>query len=363
MKMKYIIIKPQNPEEKLLFARIQTSASNLYNKLGSINLAESGLSPYNQKYLNNYLQEYTFYIRFYTQVLITTLRELKKPVEDSVFVDYGGGSGFFSFLAKDLGFKTVVYNDIYDVSVADTKILSKETGILIDHFVCGDIDVLADQINQSGLEVDLICSFEVIEHIYNLENWFRSAQKINGAVTLVFSSSANIKNPYIVQRLKKAQKKAELFGCEKVWGSKERDTIRPFLEIRKEIISELNPGLEANQVERLAKLTRGFNKEDIIKEVKEYLNSGKEIKPLAHPTNTCDPYTGNWSEHFINHKWLKDLVQHNGFDNISIKPGLYTFSENKLVFLIKKILNFLIRGCGSFGLMFSPIYILKVRKK
>ena len=360
--MKYVILKPQNREERILFDKIDSRAAVLFERIASLNLSKIGLSPYNQRYLNDYIQNYTFYIRFYTQVLIAGLRGLPKPPEKSVFIDYGGGSGLFSLLAKQTGFKTVVYNDIYDVSVADAKILSKKTGIQIDYFIGGDIDTLAGETGDLGISADLICSFEVLEHIYNLDDWFRKAIGIRGSYTLVFSSSANSGNPYIVRRLKKIQRRAELAGTEKVWGNKERDTTRPFLEIRKEIIADLCPGVGQEQLKRLAVLTRGYNREDIEKKIIQFRNTGEEPVPVQHPTNTCDPFTGNWSEHLIDFKMLIQSLMINGFEKAVIFPGLYTYSGNKFVYAVKKILNLTIRLSGRAGLLFSPVFILKAYK-
>jgi hypothetical protein len=46
----------------------------------------------------------------------------------------------------------------------------------------------------------------------------------------------------------------------------------------------------------LAKKTRGLMKDDIEKLVEEYIASGKITYQPDHPTNTCDPYTGNWAD-------------------------------------------------------------------
>ncbi|MBN2774351.1 MAG: methyltransferase domain-containing protein [Prolixibacteraceae bacterium] len=360
--MNYIITKSHSQVELNLFEKIEGRFETLYSKLKSVDLEEVGLSPYNQRYLKEYLDNYIFFARFYSQVFIEGLRDLKKPLEEAVFIDYGGGSGFFSFLAKETGFKKVIYNDIYDVSVADAQKLSEALAIQIDHFIEGDIEAVVNELERSGIRPDLICSFEVVEHIYDLKKWFNSAYKIKGEFSLVFSSSANIRNPYISYKLKNGHRKAELVGTEKTPGSKERDAVLPFFKIRETIISENFPVLVENEVRRLAKLTRGYNKKDIIKSVDEFLKSGSSVIPIVHPTNTCDPFTGNWTENLIGQKWLKKIIAGIGFKEVSIQPGLYTYSNNKFAYLVKKLLNVLIRLFGKKGLIFSPVYILKAKK-
>ena len=360
--MNFINIKPKNAKEKADFQKIEAAVTAVYQKLQNLDFAKTGLSEYNQRYLKEYLDNFTFFARFYTQVLVEALRVLNKPVKNATFVDYGGGSGFFSLLAKELGFGTVVYNDIYNVSVDDAKLLAKATGIKTDFFIEGDIDILVSELNAKNIRPDLICSFEVIEHIYKLEDWFKTAAKLNSSFSLVFSSSANSRNPYITRRLKKGQIKAEIEGSAKKWGSKKRDTVLPFLQVREEMISEKFPGLGEEIIHKLAIATRGMKKEDIFRAVEIFGETGEVIKPLPHPTNTCDPYTGNWSEHLIDFKWLKQIMAENGFSDISIKPGLYTWSDNKIVYAFKKFLNVFIRFYGKKGLILSPIYILKARK-
>ncbi|MBA7485996.1 hypothetical protein ES707_21548 [subsurface metagenome] len=56
------------------------------------------------------------------------------------FLDYGSGSGMLYLLAKQLGIGTVVYNDIYDVSCHDAKIIAKSIGNEADYYVQGNID-------------------------------------------------------------------------------------------------------------------------------------------------------------------------------------------------------------------------------
>lgn len=207
--MKYIIIKPKDHIEKALFDKIDRSAELIYKSFRNQDLGEIGISEYNQRYITHYIDNYTFYLQLYTQIFIVAIRELTIPIEEAVFIDYGGGSGMFSFLAKSTGFKTVVYNDIYDVSVADVKILSKNNGIEIDYFVCGDIGDLVKELNEQKIQANLVCSFDVLEHIYNIEGWFKYSIKLGHQFTLVFSSSANIKNYFISRRLKAVQPKAE----------------------------------------------------------------------------------------------------------------------------------------------------------
>jgi len=45
---------------------------------------------------------------------------------------------------------------------------------------------------------------------------------------------------------------------------------------------------------------------------------------IADPTNTCDPYTGNWCEHLIDFGWLERTVRSAGFCQVKILAGFYS---------------------------------------
>ncbi len=58
--------------------------------------------------------------------------------------------------------------------VVTKKLLQKNLDIVIDYYVCGGIEELIDKINYFKIKPDLICSFNVLEHIYDLERWLKA---------------------------------------------------------------------------------------------------------------------------------------------------------------------------------------------
>jgi 2-polyprenyl-3-methyl-5-hydroxy-6-metoxy-1,4-benzoquinol methylase len=332
----------------------------LPEKLSVLNLKDIGISDYNQKYLNQYIKDYRFYAGLYRQLLTTAIQELTKPIEESVFVDYGGGCGFLSMLAKETGFKTVIYCDIYDISCNDAQIIAEKAGIRIDHFITGSIEELVAETKQIQIYPDLICSFDVLEHIYNLEDFFRSVTKINDHFSLVFMTSATPYNPFIKKRLMKMQRTAEFQGTTEFWGMKKRDIKIPFLQARKQIIQDLLPETDDKTLNLLASQTRGLDISDISKEIEKYKETGMLLYKMKHPTNTCDPYTGNWTENLIDIEWLKSHLSQLNFQ-AKVSSGIYGFTTNKRLNFVKSILNFIIRRTGKIGLFLSPSYMLKAK--
>lgn len=341
---------------------IKNAISKLDRKLQKVDVSSLNISEYNQRYLQDYIDNFYFFMPLYEQLLQKVLLKLNKPIEESTFIDYGGGCGILSFLAVELGFKTVIYNDIYEVSTNDVKAISKKIDASIDHFITGGIHELTNYINANKISIDMISSFDVLEHIYDLKDWFSGVKNIPKPFSLCFMTSANGKNPYINRRLKKIHKKAEYMGSKKENGWKERDANKPFLEIRKEMIAQNFNDLTDEKILNLAKNTRGLFGDDILNYCKKYVNLDNVKPAINHPTNTCDPLTGNWAEHIIDLNELRKIIG-NKNTVVTFSNSFYSYSNNKILNIPKQILNFLMRIFGSQSLFFSASYTLEIDYK
>ncbi|RXP63284.1 methyltransferase domain-containing protein [Lutibacter sp. HS1-25] len=340
---------------------IKNGVENLALKFEKINLNTLNISDYNKIYLQKYIDNYSFYMSMYSQLLTKAIKKLNKPISESIFIDYGGGSGMLTYLASEVGFKKIIYNDIYDVSVKDTEIISNALKIKIDNFICGDVEIFVEEINKLNIKPDLICSVDVLEHIYNLENWFENIATIDAGFSLLFMTSANSKNPFIVKRLKKLHLNAEFKGSSQTTGWKDRDLNTSFLSARKKIIKDNFPYLKDDEIELLSSKTRGLQVNEIINVVNHY-HKFNEIKyKINHPTNTCDPYTGNWTENLIDLEYLKKMIESKNM-NVCYTNSFYGYSKNKILNIPKTILNQTIKLLGNKNLFFSHTYTLEVKK-
>lgn len=345
-------------EETIL---IEASIKRLYLKMQGIEIQQMNISAYNKSYLKKYQDDFHFYMSLYAQLLVKSINKLKKPIAESTFIDYGGGSGMLSYLAKEVGFQTVVYVDLYQISVDDAKIISNHLGIEIDYFICGDVKEFTGKIKDLKIQADLICSFDVLEHIYDLTYWMKTIAEIENDFSLLFMTSANPKNILVSRRLKKIHRKCEYRGVEKGDNWKEMDLNSSFLIGRREIIRKRFPELTLEELNLLALRTRGLRKDGIEKLVSTYIETGKINYTIAHPTNTCDPYTGNWSEQLINLEELKLIAR--GEDlAVDITNSFYSYGDRKLLNVPKYILNKIIKLVGSNNLFFSPSYVLEIQK-
>src|SRR5690606_7509840 len=124
-----------------------------------------------------------------------------------------------------------------------------------------------------------------------------------------------------------------------------------------EMIATYAPELSAEQVEQLALATRGLMRPDIDKNVDEFRQRGAISYHMAHPTNTCDPNTGNWSEHLMEFQWLEEVLHKAGF-SVQFLPGLYYTHGSLPKKLVKVPLNIMLSIFGRKGMFFAPYYVV-----
>lgn len=341
-------------------------------KLENLDIKSLNISEYNQRKLVMKTSNVKGVLDLYSRILYSCLHKNYNLNQKFVIVDYGGGCGLFSLLAAELGICSVIYNDIYDVSCKDVEFLSNHLNIKLDYIVPGDVNELLSFLNNKSIIVNAIASYDVIEHIYDIELHFNQLAKFQKPkFRIVYASGANILNKNYVNRVTPVQIEAELKGTERKWGHKECSSLDSYLNIRKNIISAYDTTLTTEQVDKLAHLTRGLIKCDIEKSVDEYRETGKITHNITHPTNTCDPYTGSWCENLIDFNWLNDVISKAGF-SVGIFPDYYLFcvffnltcSRKKL---ITKSINtlycyLLTRLLGFKGMFLASHYIVFAEK-
>jgi hypothetical protein len=218
-----------------------------------------------------------------------------------------------------------------------SKLLANELDIAIDDSVTGDIEVL--QAFLTGETIDVIAGTDVIEHIYNLNNFFSIMQAMNAEMISVFTTASNPDNFIKIRALKKLQIKDEWEGSEPedfVLAGAEKHAA--FMLIRENIITQNFPFLEKESLQQLTKNSRGLNKTDLIAAVQHFLKSGQMPIPDAHSTNTCNPITGSWTERILTIGQYKDIYSSHGFI-LNIRNGFYDAQSSGIKKSINRILN------------------------
>lgn len=350
----------------LLIEDINSAAKRLFNKLSVLDITTLDISDYNKRYLGHKLEHLITVLRSYSYILSWSLAKSDVPYDKFVFLDHGGGSGVLSLLAKELGIGTVIYNDIYDVSCNDAEVIANSIGNPADYYICGDIDGVVDFLKANAINCDAIASYDVIEHIYDIESFLNTVPLCSdNSLTVVMSSAANTLNPFCRKKLMRKQLEVEHNEQTKQWGHKERDCLESYLDVRRRIVREylqsLDKKLNEKQIEKLVLNTRGMIEADIQKCVAEYLTTGKYPPLPDHPTNTCDPYTGNWKEHLMAPYHLARVLSKVGFRS-QILSGYYGRSNNFAKRLLGYAFNLFIHAFPNQGVRIAPFYTLYAKR-
>ena len=357
--MKFIFYPAKLPTDLELLNTINSAASTLYERLKVLDRDSLDISDYTKKYVNNHVRALERTLQKYAYVLAWALA-FSIP-QHCTFLDYGGGSGILSLLAKECGVGTVIYSDIYAVSCRDARVIGASLQAEADYYVTGDLDDVISFLRDHSLFCDAIASYDVIEHIYDIEGFLTQISEVPGLLTVVMSSGANTYHPLIRRHIMKKQREVEYTDRENVWGHKERDCTRAYLNVRKEIISS-HGGLTEKEVELLAQVTRGLMEYDINQCVTTYIETGNLPEGLNHPTNTCDPYTGNWAEHLMDPYHLKDILSQGGF-TAKVLPGYYGYYRNSVKRITGKILNGGIYILGKYSMSAAPFFTIYGRRQ
>ena len=338
-------------------ALIDTGIVSLRQKLADVDVAGASISDYSARYLGESLAPGAATLQICGRILSIALRDEAASLETAAVIDYGGGNGLLSLLAREIGVGTVIYNDIYDVSCVDAERLGSALGLEAELYIHGDLGDLIAQMRQMATPRLRVCSYDVIEHVYDIEAFLIALPHLSdGPLRVVMGSAANSLNPLRNLKLMRFQREVEKLDRVEVWGHNQRDTIRAYLAVRSAIIREYSPSLQSEQVRQLALATRGRARSDIEADVDAYLATGVLPRALDHPTNTCDPNTGNWAEHLMDPWELARILSGAGLRS-SVAAGLYG-SHHGSKGVAARMVNFAILLGGRHGLRLAPYYIL-----
>jgi len=341
--------------------RIARAAENLRGKLLALDSANQPLSEYTQRYLGDSLNHRDDLLGTYTWLMGLALGPEETDCEMLTVLDYGGGTGLLSLLAKEAGFREVIYNDIYDVSCHDARVLARSLGLEADRYVCGDARDLRDDARREGWKANVLLSFDVIEHIYDVDTFLGMLPAFGPpSYSVVLASSANGFNPRTRQLTMRLHRRRETRNKSKKWGYKRRDSLESFRSLRRQMIRLIDPQISERELKTLALRTRGLAGKDILRAVERDRNTGRLPRP-RHATNTCDPRTGNWSEQLLNPFQLARKLTAHGF-RAGVRGGYYPDYEKRLKRRFTSLLNRSIARAPQLGLLVAPYYVVLGRK-
>jgi 2-polyprenyl-3-methyl-5-hydroxy-6-metoxy-1,4-benzoquinol methylase len=309
-------------------------------KIWEIDFNSLDISDYNRKYIQNILPYIHYYFKIYTQA-ISTFSNFQP--EKHWIVDFGGGHGFLSLFLKSIGYR-VIYCDINPLSVKTVSKIKEKTGFGPDETVAGSATELKQFCLDNQVKPDYLIATDLIEHVYDLPDFFRHLQSINPDFEMVFTTGSNPENAYKCYRLHRFMIQEE----------------EEYLPKRKEFIQANANGLTETETTVLAGLSRGKIYPDILKMLDSYQKAGKLPTPPGDAFNTCDPETGNWTERIVSLKTYEQFAFEAGFQAV-FAPGFYNEERNsKIMSFVFRTLNFCIERSGKFGFKCAPYLLIKL---
>lgn len=347
------------PRNRRLVEDISEAQDRLFDKLTRLDADGIDLSDYNRGYLKRYQAKLRSNLQKFGYILAWALSTNTKPLGDTVLLEYGGGLGILSLLAAEAGVGTVIYNDIYDVSCVDAETIAVLTKNHAQHYICGDLKDIKSFLREQSLSCDAVVCSDVIEHVYDIDEFLADLQRLsNGPLAVAMSTHANPLNPVLRRALAKKQIEVELEDRTYNRDHKKRDSLESYLSLRKKIIRNCASTLNDDEVDRLAAATRGMIDTDIRKAVLIYAETKIMPRTPDHPTNTCDPRTGNWADRLLHPAQLSESFGEAGFD-VDILSGYYGTPDGFAKRLIAPLLDTAIRVFRRQGLRLAPYFVLR----
>ncbi len=310
-------------------------------------------------YLSYLMSHLEYFVQVYSVVLNRGLQLADVAINQARLVDLGAGNGMLGFFAKFCGFKEVYINDIDKTFIEASKKLSSTLSIFPNGFIEGDI-INVYNFFKDAITPDIVAGTDMIEHVYDLDTFTDTLFSLKDTKAFVFTTASNPVNYFKVRQLRKIQYNDEYVGGYPgeylLYGA---EAMRPFLEIRKEIIQQKFPTLAAATTNELALKTRGLIKADIETAVQQFIESGVMPSLPKDPYNTCNPMNGSWSERIISLQEYRKLFSNQGA-SLEISPGLYNGTGTNLKSKLLRIINLLI---PVVGLSIAPYMMLSAAKK
>lgn len=313
-------------------------------KIRQIDFRQLPISDYSRRYILRMLPHLDYYLDIYNRCIDRMVAELKKPMSEVVVVDYGGGHGFLSCLAKSRGVGKVIYIDYNPQAVEAVKAVANALNSMPDEVLQGDARTLLGYVQESGCRPDALLGMDVVEHIYNLSDFFSSLHDVNPNLWMLFTTGSTPFNPLVRKRLHHVMQLDE-------YGRGDRPG---FYKMRRQAIAQEFPQLSDSELDMWASNTRGLNYSDTLLAVEH-----REPNHTTDPYNTCDPATGSWTERILPIAEYQSIVNPLGW-TMAVYNGFYNTHRSGMKGLLSHLLNRLLRSIRCKRL--APFIILAVHK-
>ena len=215
------------------------------------------------------------------------------------------------------------------------------------HFIEKDFHEVATFAKANNYTYDLILSRNVVEHIYDLSDFYHAIARHNPKAVIYSTTTANFHNP--AMRLNH------------YWIHKKNE--RTFYkQQRMDAILAQWPDISSTQLTVLTELTRGKAQHDFTDTIAQYKAGLSIKKDITLRTNTCDCTHGVWCEHLLSKKEHLQLMKNAGLQGIVTAGYWDTHYALKPANWAAKIFNFSIKLLGpKKGIYLSPFINIATR--
>ena len=184
------------PHKDKLGELLQAKAEQLFILMHHIDIESLGLTEHGKKYfLGSHFKRMFFSIQTSAHLLYNSINLSKKEVKDIVIMDYGAGMGSLYILAKMIGCKQVIHNDILEEWKNNAQLLAQAIHIDVDEYIVGNIEDTLKVLEEKKIVCDIITSRNVVEHIYKLDEYYKLIHQYQPKAIIYSSTTANFNNP------------------------------------------------------------------------------------------------------------------------------------------------------------------------
>jgi 2-polyprenyl-3-methyl-5-hydroxy-6-metoxy-1,4-benzoquinol methylase len=339
-----------------LSSSISSHIHPFLKQLNEVDVESISKDVYVKKYLQHIIDHGSYFVTIYEKVLEKGAANAQKKVTDIHLLDYGAGVGLLGIFASYCGFKKVSINEM------DASFLSAAVK-LSDHFNRKEIVFIPGSLSPDfdftlWGKPDVLVATDVIEHIYNLDDFVSCCVSMNREMSMVFTTGSNPANFWKASRLRKLQRRDEWEGNP---GDNE-DALagyghEAYRSMRKKIIQAFAPSLSEKEIEDLVDKTRGLIKKDIHDVITAYFKTGV-LPPKSNDLyNTCNPETGSWTERILSFE-VYDSIFNKHHLSVRYESGFYNTDKKGLKKTIALFANLLL---PIFGKRIAPFIFIETK--
>lgn len=324
---------------------INDACNILYGKINALRIDEIEIEPlFREYFMKCHFNRQLFSLKTSADLLYEAIVTSGKKHTDIVLMDYGAGLGTLYLLAKIIGVKKAIYNDLMPEFGHAARLIDQALGYEMDEYIVGDTLATCEELRQKRIDCDIITSRNVLEHIYDLSYYFKLLHEYQPKAILYNSTTANWRNPAThIQHIYLHMQGRRFYAKGK-----------------KALIQEAIPGISEGDANKLTHILLQYGGDEFTQAIENFKVNQRMPPSKNDYTNFCTA-DGNWGEHMIRYSTYRSFAPQY---TLEFKPGFWDIDyKNPVKQLVGKTMNALTRLLGKQGVLASSfIYIIAIPK-